>query len=88
MPHEEDTFNQFQLKPFLDKSAPLWQKHQSGMNEYLAHHRMQSIASLVTGQFSTQLPHPVHRSILMLRALFLILTLKFPAEPSTDSRSA
>jgi len=42
----------------------------------------------VTGQFSTQLPQPVQRSILILRGRFLTFTLKFPADPSTDSRSA
>ena len=41
-----------------------------------------------TGQFSMQAPHPVHRSMLMLRARFLTLTLKLPGFPSTASRSA
>ena len=41
-----------------------------------------------TGQFSTQAPQPVHRSMLMLRARFLIFTLKLPGSPSTLSRSA
>jgi hypothetical protein len=42
----------------------------------------------VTGQFSTHAPHPVQRSSMMLRARFLTLTLNFPGDPSTDSRSA
>ena len=35
-----------------------------------------------------QVPQPVQMSVLTLRARFLILTLKSPAEPSMDSISA
>jgi hypothetical protein len=42
----------------------------------------------MTGQASTQAPHPVQRSISMLRARFFTLTVKFPEDPSTDSKSA
>ena len=39
-------------------------------------------------QTEMQAPHPVHRSIWMLRARLRTLTLKFPGDPSTFSRSA
>jgi len=42
----------------------------------------------VTGQASTQAPHPVQRSNFILLARFFILILKFPAEPSIASTSA
>ena len=41
----------------------------------------------MTGQFSTQLPHPVHSSISMLRARFLSFTLKLPSSPEMPSTS-
>jgi hypothetical protein len=45
------------------------------------------VDSSTTGQFSTQAPQPVQRSSMMLRARFLTFTVKFPADPSTLSRS-
>ncbi len=41
----------------------------------------------MTGQFSTQLPHPVQRSMSILRAFFLTFTLKLPSSPETLSTS-
>lgn len=45
-------------------------------------------ATWTTGQFSTQAPQPVHKSILMLRARLRTFTLKFPGSPRTSSKSA
>jgi hypothetical protein len=53
-----------------------------------SHPRFDYALCWTTGQFSTQAPQPVHRSMLMLRARFLTFTLKLPGLPSTLSRSA
>lgn len=64
-------------------------------NSVKAHSRLnrqnlknQTTACWTTGQFSTHAPQPVQRSMSIVRAFFLTLTLKLPGSPSTASRSA
>jgi len=70
--------------------APKEKKAHSGHPPLIPLNRdhLMETAWLVTGQLSTHIPQPVQMSAFTLRALFPILTLKHPAEPSTDSISA